>query len=55
MNDLKVWPHVGLAVCVEPTGPEVAKGAHVVVGMIEDHVGIAEKIVAWHRGEVDYA
>ena len=51
VNDVRVWEHVGLGVCVAPTGPAVAAGADLVFPHIDDHRPIADAVLAWHRGE----
>lgn len=51
VNDVRVWEHVGLGVCVEPTGPAVQEAADMVFERIEDHVTIAEAVLEWHRGK----
>lgn len=50
VNDIRVWQHVALGVCVEPTGPAVAEAADLVFDRIDDHVPIADAVLAWHRG-----
>lgn len=50
INDVNVWRHVGLGVAVAPTGPAVAERADLVFPALNNHVPIANAILAWHRG-----
>lgn len=47
INDIAVWKHVGLGVCVEPTSTKVAQSADIVIPKIKDHKAIAKQILDW--------
>jgi HAD superfamily phosphoserine phosphatase-like hydrolase len=47
INDIRVWDHIGLGVCVEPTTPKVAEAADIVIEKT-DHQEIARVILEWH-------
>ncbi len=48
INDIRVWEHVGLGVCVEPTGDRVEQAADIVIAKINDHREVADVILR-HR------
>ncbi len=48
VNDVGVWENVGLGVAVEPTGDAVRDAADACFERIDDHVVIAEAILATH-------
>lgn len=47
VNDVRVWEHIGLGICVEPTGPAVAEAADVVFERLVHHVPVAEAVLEW--------
>lgn len=53
VNDVRVWEHIALGVCVEPTGPTVRDAADIVFPELRDHQEVAQAVLDWDAGLLD--